>query len=182
MDSPSIQQATIQPGRDRSHTSFSTQSTVNNRGAIQKRSHDSNRTISVSQAEKLYQFAADQQNQLDLEHPTIPTSTAGGIQWITPQHSPQPQSYQPESSLEPFPQWTAPTPPHSDSGILSISVDASDDPVTTGISVTPEFAFEEPAAEMSSLGFLLPTAYGSTHYESDSRSMSFLYATGPFFF
>ncbi|KAI5361551.1 hypothetical protein Slin15195_G126660 [Septoria linicola] len=174
MDSPSFQSAIINPNRIRSQSSYSTTSTVNSRGGIQKRSinNDRSRAISVSQAEKLFQFAAQQASQADIEHP-IPTSTAiGGIQWLTPQHSPQPQSFTAEPSLEPFPQWTAPTPPRSESSFPTVSIDCNEEPATTGISVTPEFAFEQPpvSAEMSSLGFLLPTTYGSSPYESDSNN------------
>ncbi|PPJ54529.1 hypothetical protein CBER1_02513 [Cercospora berteroae] len=174
MDSPSLQSTCINPNRIRSQSSFSTTSSINARGAIQKRSShaDRSRAISVSQAEKLLQYAAEQSGQADLEHP-IPTSTAlGGIQWLTPQHSPQPHSFTAEPSLEPFPQWTAPTPPRSESSFPTVSIDCNDEPVTTGISVAPDFAFEQPSvsAEMSSLGFLLPTTYGSSPYDSDSNS------------
>ena len=151
MDSPSLQSTTnSHPQRVRSHTSFSAQSsTVNNRGAIQKRTNDNdrNRSISVSQADRLYRLSAEQ--QANFEHP-IP-STAGGIQWITPQHSPQPQAFTSEQLIEPFPQWTAPTPPRSDSGIPTLSVDANEEPVTTGISVAPEFAFEQPSASSAEM-------------------------------
>lgn len=152
MDSPSLQSTCINPNRIRSQSSFSTTSSINARGAIQKRSShaDRSRAISVSQAEKLLQYAAEQSSQADLEHP-IPTSTAlGGIQWLTPQHSPQPQSFTAEPSLEPFPQWTAPTPPRSESSFPTVSIDCNDEPVTTGISVAPDFAFEQPSvsAEM----------------------------------
>lgn len=149
MDSPSFQSATINPNRIRSQTSYST---VNSRGAIQKRGHDNDRSraISVSQAEKLLQYAADQASQADIQQP-IPTSTiAGGIEWLTPQHSPQPQSFTAEPSLEPFPQWTAPTPPRSESSFPTVSIDCNDEPGTTGISIAPDFAFEQPSvsAEM----------------------------------
>ncbi|KXT03752.1 hypothetical protein AC578_740 [Pseudocercospora eumusae] len=173
MDSPSLQSSpNSHPQRLRSHTPFSAQSsTVNNRGAIQKRINDNNRnrSISVSQADRLYRLAAEQ--HANFEHP-IP-STAGGIQWITPQHSPQPQPFTADQLIEPFPLWTAPTPPRSDSGIPTLSVDANEEPVTTGISVAPEFALEHPSAssaEMSSLGFLLPSTYGGAPYESESNN------------
>lgn len=149
MDSPSLQSTTAahpHPSRVRAHTtSLSAHATVNHRGAVQKRINDNdrNRSISVSQADRLYRLAAEQ--QAAFEHP-VP-STARGIQWITPQHSPQPHHFTPEQLIDsPFPQWTAPTPPRSDSGLPSLSVDASEEPVTTGISVAPDFAFEQPSA------------------------------------
>lgn len=153
MDSPSFQSATIiHPTRVRSHTSYST---VHSRGAVQKRAHDNDRSraISLSRAEKLLQYAAEQAGHADIEHPH-PTSTTstivGGIQWLTPQHSPQPQSFTAESSLEPFPQWTAPTPPRSESSFPTVSIDCNEEPGPAGLSIPPDFAFEQPSvtAEM----------------------------------
>lgn len=156
MDSPSLQSTTTaaaHPSRARAYTSFSAQSTVNKRGAIQKRTadNDRNRSISVSQADRLYRLAAEQ--QANFEHP-VPSTAGGGIQWITPQHSPQPQPFTSEQLIEPFPQWTAPTPPRSDSGIPSLSVDSNEEPVTTGISVAPEFAFDHPSSTSAEMRYV----------------------------
>jgi hypothetical protein len=140
--SPS-ESSTFHSTRPRSTASLSN---VDARGAISK-SHLLNtphrsRAISLSQADRLYQIAAEQQcRPRSIDH-HLSSSTTGGIHWITPQHSPQLHDYQDEPNLEPFPQWTAPTPPRSDSGLPSVSIDDED------ISVTPNFAFEQPTAEM----------------------------------
>lgn len=111
---------------------------VDKRGAIQKRSLQRARSVSTSQAERLHHFALDHDiNALP------PTSIAP--QWITPQHSPQPHIFS-DAAVDPFPQWTVPTPPRSDSGVPTVSVDANEVPVTTGISSTQDFTFEQPTA------------------------------------
>ncbi|KXT15486.1 hypothetical protein AC579_3370 [Pseudocercospora musae] len=172
MHSPSLQSSTTSslPQRLPSHTSPSAHSsTLSNRGAIQKqkRTDDDHRHPSVppSQADRLYRLAAQQ-------HPTL--ATAVRIQCMTPQHSPQPQPFPLDQLLEPFPpHWTAPTPPRSDSGLPTLSVDANEEPVPTAISVASDFAFEHPSAssaEMSSLGFLLPSTYGGAPYESEHNN------------
>lgn len=196
MDSPALQPSTAQqPSRLRSFTSTTTSSSVDGRrGAVQKRSSitgDRNRSISASQADRLYQFAADQSsNQAEAQSDTIPPASLG-VQWITPQHSPQLSGFATETTIEPFPQWTAPTPPRSDSGIPTVSID-SEDPVPSSISGAQDFEFEQPTVspEMryaltklyeswvtslqssSSLGFLLPSQYGASPFESEQSSMS----------
>ncbi|KAK4612221.1 putative C2H2-type zinc-finger transcription factor orf8 [Fulvia fulva] len=174
MDSPSFQSLAHQP-RVRAHSTFAAQSSINKHGAISKRSHldGRDRSISASQADRLFHFAAEQSTtQADIDQGTINPSSTLGIQWLTPQHSPEPQGSETEHPIQPYPQWTAPTPPRSDSGVPSVSVDFNDLPVATGISISPEFAFEQPTAqaEMSSLWFLLPTQYGSGPGESDPAS------------
>lgn len=150
MDSPSFQSLAQAP-RVRAHSTYSAQSSINKHGAISKRSHNDNRdrSISASQADRLYNFAAEQSNttQADLDQGTINPSSTLGIQWLTPQHSPEPQGFETEEPSLPYPQWTAPTPPRSDSGVPSVSVDFNDLPVTTGISIAPEFAFEQPTSQ-----------------------------------
>lgn len=149
MDSPLLQSAAQHPSRVRAQSSYNAaQSTVDHRGAIHKRSNnDRNRSISTSQADRLYRLAAEQNNQHQpgLSQDSIAPSSVG-IQWITPQHSPEPQGFAPEQSIQPFPQWTAPTPPHSDSGVPNVSIDSNEEAVTCA----PDFNFEQPAvsAEM----------------------------------
>ncbi|TKA27965.1 hypothetical protein B0A50_04031 [Salinomyces thailandicus] len=140
------------------------------RGAIRKRSFERSRdrSVSVTQAERLHQLVLDQATQPDV---CALTSTSG-IEWITPEHSPQPQTLFSEPSIEPFPTWTVPTPPRSDSGGPSVSVDTNEESVTTSISSSTDFSFDPPvtSSDMSSLGFLLPSQYGSGLYESDTNN------------
>lgn len=119
--------------------SSSNLSAINHRGAIQKRCGERTRSISASQADRLHQLAL-QQSSLPEAPPVL-----SNLQWLTPQQSPQPlQVFSEPLSIEHFPVWTAPTPPRSDSGVPSVSVDASEDPATTGITVSPDFQYEQP--------------------------------------
>lgn len=137
MDSPHLQYS-MQSQRVRTNSNLSAHS-VDNRGGIRKRSSERSRSVSASQADRLQQLVLEQSNEAGFQ--SIPTTS--GIQWITPQHSPQPHSIFPESSIEPFPAWTVPTPPRSDSGVPTVSVDATDDPTTTGISASQDFTFAQ---------------------------------------
>ena len=137
MDSPQLQSS--HPLQRMRTTSNLTVHSVNSRGAIQKPTLSRARSVSTSQAERLHQFALDQSDH----HPLPPTSIAP--QWITPQHSPQPHLFA-DPPVEHYPQWTVPTPPRSDSGVPTVSVDANEAPVTTSISSTQDFDFEQPTA------------------------------------
>lgn len=144
MDSPLLQSVAQQPSRVRAHSTYNASSTVDKHGAIHKRSNtDRNRSISTSQADRLYRLAAEQTDlsQADINQDSIAPSSVG-IQWITPQHSPEPQGFATEQSIQPFPQWTAPTPPRSDSGIPNVSIDSNEEPVTCA----PDFTFDQPSS------------------------------------
>ncbi|EMD00166.1 hypothetical protein BAUCODRAFT_119725 [Baudoinia panamericana UAMH 10762] len=142
---------------------------LDRRGAIHKRTPERPRSVSASQAERLHQLALEQSGTSDLG--TI--SATSGIQWITPQQSPEPQSVFADSSLEPFSTWTIPTPPCSDSGVPNVSLDLNnEDCRAVGISASEVFQFTQPTtcSEMSSLGLLLPSQYGATVFESEPTS------------
>lgn len=138
MDSPHAFQSPTGLQRMRTNSTLSVQS-ANNRGAIRKRSSSRTQQISASHAERLHQLALDQ-----AENSSLPSASIRS-QWITPQQSPQPHAFV-QPSLESYPQWTVPTPPRSDSGVPTVSVDASEVPVTTGISSTQDFNFEQSTA------------------------------------
>ena len=139
MNSPSLQSS-----RSRMHTNSSLPVySVDNRGAVQKRTSSTrHRSISSSQAERLHHFAQQQSEQAD--DISFPSSNIG-YHWLTPQPSPQPQVF-PEPSIEPFPPWTVPTPPRSDSGVPTLSVDSNEVTVTPGISAADYSAFGQPTA------------------------------------
>ena len=136
-----------QPGnipRMRSTISGNSLRPVDHRGAVQKRTTPRHRSISTSQVDRLTQLIFEQQsqsNQLDSFPSPVVTS-----QWLTPQPSPQPQVFPSEASIEPFPHWTVPTPPHSDTGIAAVAFDSHDLPVTSGIDSGHFDSFEEPTA------------------------------------
>ena len=146
MDSPHLQSLS-QPQRVRTNSSLSVHSSVDHQEAIRKHTNSKRFwSISASQADRLHSLALHQPSQGE-SRPVF-----SSLQWLTPQQSPQPQpvfSSEP-SSIEPFPTWTAPTPPRSDSGVPSVSADASEDPALTGITVSQEYQFEQPttSAEM----------------------------------
>lgn len=150
MDSPHLQSA-AQPYRMRTNSNLSVHS-VDNRGAIRKRSNERSRdrSVSASQVERFNQLALEQSTQADVHS----LAAASGIQWITPQHSPQHQPLFLEPSIEPFPTWSVPTPPRSDSGIPTLAIDVTEEPVTTGISTSTDFHFDQPttSAEMRFVG------------------------------
>jgi len=142
MDSPHLQSSPRLP-RFRTNSSLSVHSAVDDRGAIRRRSSARARSVTNAQADYLEQLSLGPPNPIDAQ-------ASFGLQWLTPQQSPQPQTILSESGLEPFPTWSVPTPPRSDSGVPTVCIDANDEPVTTGISVSPELHFEQPAtsAEM----------------------------------
>ena len=140
MDSPHLQ-SSDQLRRMRTNSNLSVHS-VDNRGAIQKRSLSRSRCVSTSQADRFHQLSLEP--SVHAGGNSIPP-TSIGPQWLTPQHSPQPPIFS-DHSVEPFPQWTVPTPPRSDSGLPTVSVDANEEPVSTGISSTHDFSYEQPTA------------------------------------
>ena len=142
MDSPYLQSST-QTYRMRSSSNLSVHA-FDDRSAIRKRSSERSRggSFSTSQAERLHNITLEQSTRSDVGY--IPP--ACGIEWITPQQSPQAQAALSNPSVEPFPTWTIPTPPRSDSGLPFVSVDAIEEPVTTGISGAANFRYEQPTA------------------------------------
>lgn len=143
---------------------------INNHGAVRKRTvSERSLSESVAHAERLHSILALGQCANSTSHATAPTS---GLRWPTPHPSPQPEPILADASVEPFPTWTVPTPPRSDSGIPTVSIDVNDEPARAGIRASNDFQFDQPttSAEMSSLGFLLPSQYGSTVYESEPSS------------
>lgn len=141
MDSPFLQSRPADLQRMRTNSNLSLHS-VDGRGAIRKRSQSRSRALSSAQAERLHQYALEQANQVPDISPFTPTSL--GSNWITPQQSPQPQVYT-SAAVEPFPQWSVPTPPHSESGAAPVAIDVNEEPTTTSISVSSDFAFAQAA-------------------------------------
>ena len=140
MDSPSLQPSL---NLRNSSNNLAVHPPVDVRGAVRKRTASRHRSISTSQVERLHQLAVQQSNHTNTSLPP----NALNPQWITPQSSPQPQNvFSTEHSVEPFPQWTVPTPPRSDSGLPTVSLDSNEAPVTTGISSTQDFNFGHPTA------------------------------------
>ena len=149
MDSPHLQ-SPPHLQRLRTNSSLSVHSAVDSRGAIRKRSSERTRSTSnSSQVHRLQHLSLDHADQFISQPVTL---ASFGVEWFTPQHSPQPQSIFPDSSsLEPFPTWSAPTPPRSDSGVPTVSLDANDEPVTSGNCVSQSnLSFDPPvtSAEM----------------------------------
>lgn len=145
MDSPYLQ-STSNVYRPRANSSLSVHSPSNPTG-IRKRSVSRGRSVSASQTERLHQLALDGSATPDLQ-PLPPAATSA--QWFTPQPSPQPQLFPDSTFIETLPQWTVPTPPRSDSGVPSLSIDASEDPLTTCVSSSQDYTFQTntTAAEM----------------------------------
>ncbi|RMY47615.1 hypothetical protein D0863_15598, partial [Hortaea werneckii] len=123
--------------------------------------------------ERLHQLALDPWSQADS---SALTSTSG-LQWITPEHSPQAQPLLSEpsisdASIEALSAWSVPTPPQSDSGVPSFCLDSSEKPVIPASASPADFQLDQAptTSEMSSLGFLLPSQYGPGMYESEPHS------------
>lgn len=185
MDSP-LRQSSPPSYRSRTDSSLSVHSKSFYSG-IRKRSSSPSH-YSTLQAERIQQ-ALQPYSTPDFQ----PTSlVSAGLQWVTPQHSPQPHLFPDHTATESFPQWSAPTPPRSDSGAPSLSVDATKESTVSGNGSTQPFDFGQSTsnADMryaplesklsagqsltsnSSLGFLLPSQYGTNLYESESNSKS----------
>jgi hypothetical protein len=155
MDSLISQQSASSPSlqvqRMRAYSNYSDPSI--NRGAIHKnRSSSLSRTISASHADRLYQLALDRSSQQDhTPEAFLPTTET----WLTPQSSPQQrqQAYC-EPTTNSFNGWDLPTPPRSDSGLPTVSVDANEVPVTTGISSATDFSFDHATATSSEMRYV----------------------------
>ncbi|KAK3111788.1 hypothetical protein LTR53_012596, partial [Teratosphaeriaceae sp. CCFEE 6253] len=163
-----------QPPRVRTNSNLSVRS-IDQRAGIRKPSLDRARSISTSHVDRLSQLALHPADPSpDDFEPSSQTPASAGFQWITPGHSPQPQTiFADPYALEPFPTWSVPTPPHSDSGLPTVSIGEED--VTAGLRTPQAFVFDPPsaAAEMSSLGLLLPSQYGGTGlFESEPATYS----------
>ncbi|KAI7577321.1 hypothetical protein KC316_g10350 [Hortaea werneckii] len=152
---------------------------IDARGAIRKRSSERPRdcSISSSQAERLHQLALDPWSQADS---SALTSTSG-LQWITPESSPQAQPLLSEpsisdASIEALSAWSVPTPPQSDSGVPSFCLDSNEKPTIPASASPADFQLDQAPAssEMSSLGFLLPSQYGPGMYEPEPHSKDHL--------
>ena len=77
----------------------------------------------------------------DAEISSIPVASLG-LQWITPQASPQLHTVYADSAPEAFSTWAVPTPPQSELGFPILSFDDDDGPESTG-GTFPEYSFKE---------------------------------------
>lgn len=134
MDSP-FRQASPPSFRSRTDSSLSIHSKSNYSG-IRKRSSSPSH-FSAAQAERIQQ-ALHPYPTPDFQPSSL---ISAGLQWVTPQHSPQPHLFPDQTATEPFPQWTAPTPPRSDSEAPSLSVDANKESTTSGVSSSQNYDF-----------------------------------------
>jgi hypothetical protein len=134
MDSP-LRQSSPPSFRSRTDSSLSVHSKSFYSG-IRKRSSSPSH-YSTLQAERIQQ-ALQPYSTSDFQ----PTSlVSAGLQWVTPQHSPQPHLFPDHAATESFPQWSAPTPPRSDSGAPSLSVDATKESTVSSNGSTQPFDF-----------------------------------------
>jgi hypothetical protein len=132
MDSP-LRQSSPPSFRSRTDSSLSVHSKSFYSG-IRKRSSSPSH-YSTLQAERIQQ-ALQPYSTPDFQ----PTSlVSAGLQWVTPQHSPQPHLFPDHAATESFPQWSAP--PRSDSGAPSRSVDATKESTVSGNGSTQPFDF-----------------------------------------
>lgn len=134
MDSP-LRQASPPSFRSRTDSSLSVHSKSIYSG-IHKRSSSPSH-FSAAQAERIQQ-ALHPYSTPDFQPSSL---ISAGLQWVTPQHSPQPHLFPDQTVTEPFPQWTAPTPPGSDSEAPSLSIDASKEPTASGVSSNQNYDF-----------------------------------------
>jgi hypothetical protein len=123
MDSP-LRQSSPPSFRSRTDSSLSVHSKSFYSG-IRKRSSSPSH-YSTLQAERIQQ-ALQPYSTPDFQPSSL---VSAGLQWVTPQHSPQPHLFPDHAASESFPQWSAPTPPRSDSGAPSLSVDATKESTT----------------------------------------------------
>lgn len=135
MDSPLRQSSPPSNYRSRTDSSLSVHSKTLYAG-IRKRS-DSPSHFSAAHAERIQQ-ALNPYSTPDFQPSSLINT---GLQWVTPQHSPQPHLFPDQTATESFPQWAAPTPPRSDSGAPSLSIDASKEAATSGTTSTQPFDF-----------------------------------------
>nr|OQO25235.1 hypothetical protein B0A51_09359 [Rachicladosporium sp. CCFEE 5018] len=156
--------------RERTNSNLSVYSAANPAG-IRKRSASRSPPISAAQVQHLEQLCLNQTNCQDLD---AFTKNVTNYQWLTPQPSPQSQPYLVPCGIEAFPQWTAPTPPRSDSEVSTLAIDAQDEIATTTAGGSQSFGFDPvtTTAEMSSLGYLLPSQYATNMYDAAASAYS----------
>ncbi|OQO01742.1 hypothetical protein B0A48_12779 [Cryoendolithus antarcticus] len=156
--------------RERTNSNLSVYSAANPVG-IRKRSASRSPSISAAQVHRLEQLCLNQSTAQDLD---AFTNNVTNYQWLTPQPSPQSQPYLVPCSIEAFPQWTAPTPPRSDSEVSTLAIDAQDEIATTTAGESQSFGFDPvtTTAEMSSLGYLLPSQYATNMYDATGSDYS----------
>jgi hypothetical protein len=190
MDSPHLQSVSDYL-RPRTNSSLSVHSTIDPAG-VRKRSVSRARSISTTKIDQLEQLYLEQSSTPELDPIDQPfPQHINHLQWLTPQQSPQPHLFPEHCTLESFPDWNLPTPPRSDSGFPTVSVDiVTNELAPCSISSVSEFDFGAPTttAEMrlvseksthaiwltdrgnSSLGFLLPSQYGNGLYDTEANS------------
>jgi len=135
MDSPLRQSSPPSNYRSRVDSSLSVHSNSTYAGIRKKSSSPSH--FSAAQAERIQQ-ALNPYSTPDFQPSSLISS---GLQWVTPQHSPQPHLFVDQTATESFPQWAAPTPPRSDSGAASLSIDANKESTTTESNPSQTFDF-----------------------------------------
>lgn len=131
MDSP-IRQASPNHFRTRTDSSLSIHSTSIYPGISKRSSSPSH--FSSAQTARIQQAFQPYSTSDFAPNPLI----SAGLQWITPQNSPQPHLFPDTTAAEPLPQWTVPTPPRSDSGVPSVSIDSNKD---SGVATTQDNDF-----------------------------------------
>lgn len=148
MDSP-LSQGPTQLHRMRTYSNLSVHS-IDGHGAIRKRTPSLSRTTSTPQIERLYQLALEQSNCSD----STGVSLTSAPRWLTPHSSPQPHIFS-DSNVEQFPEWGVPlTPPRSDSGLPTVSVDVNEVPVTTGLSSSTVSPFDHNSTASADMRFV----------------------------
>ena len=135
MDSPLRQSSPPLNYRSRTDSSLSVHSKSLYAGVTKRSSSPSH--FSAAQAERIQQ-ALNPYSTPDFQPSSL---ISAGLQWVTPQHSPQPHLFPDQTTTEPFSQWAAPTPPRSDSGAPSLSIDGSKECTTSGAPSTQSFDF-----------------------------------------
>lgn len=147
MDSP-IRQASPTHFRSRTDSSLSVHSQTIYSGIRKKSSSPSH--FSAAQTDRI-QHALGPYSTPDFNPSSL---TSSGLQWITPQQSPQPHLFpNSTSTTEPFPQWVVPTPPRSDSGVPPVSIDAKQEPSTSGAGSTQNYGFGQPSTASNEMRY-----------------------------
>ena len=179
-----MQSTKYQPQYNRTNNYLSICSATH-KARVRKQSPERSRSVSTTQAGRLWQLATDSSNNSS----DIGTRSSGDRSWITPEHSPHSAVALPQPALEILSSCSSlPTPPRSDGGVSRLSFDGPDQSTTCASSEALGFQLHLPmtSAEMrygdganvsglanvhhSSLELLLPSQYGATLYESEPTS------------
>lgn len=140
MNSPYLQ-STTHSERGRSNSNLSVHS-AEHRRRVRKRSTSRSPSISAAHLDRLHQLALNESTRNEVTSSSSSSLNTVG-QWAVSNASLDPQVNN-NANVESFPDWNAPTPPHSDPDVPSLSVDQISSPTHLDRNTPEDFLLDPP--------------------------------------